>query len=360
MKKVLMVGNTDFSIYIYRKELAQRLLDEGYQVYVSSPTGDRVPELLAMGCQFIETKVSSYGLNPFKEFLLLLKYFQIITTIKPDIVLTYTIKPNVYAGFISRITNTPYICNITGMGSAVENGGILQKISLLLMKIGMKDAKTIFFQNQSNMEFLTNKNIGKENGKLIPGSGVNLTEHQYEEYPDEENRINILFIGRIIQPKGVDELFEAIEFIRKKYSNKVHFHICGSSSKKYDKKIQKLNEYEEVSYYGKVKNIHDYIKECHAVLLPSYHEGMANVLLEAAATGRVILASRIPGCIETFDENISGIGFAPKSSKELIYSIEKFINLSHNKKKNMGKAGRQKIQKEFSREIVTIQYMKEL
>lgn len=358
MKKILMVGNTDFSIYIYRKELAQRLIDEGYQVFVSTPNGDRVPELLAMGCQFIETKVSSYGLNPLKEFLLIIKYFQIIRTTKPEVVLTFTIKPNVYAGFISRITKTPYICNITGMGSAVENGGILQKISLILMQIGMKKAKTIFFQNKSNLEFFSSKKIGEKNGKLLPGSGVNLTEHCYEEYPDEIKPIELSFIARLKKEKGIDLFIEAAKYYSNIRSDLI-FNVAGFAAEEdYLDLLSDLDKKEVIVFWGKLLNVHELIKRSHCIIHPTYYpEGMSNILLEGAATGRPLISTNQPGCEEIIEDNETGYLINRNDLNDLIEKIQLFLNLSYEERKIMGIKGREKVEKQFNREIINNIYL---
>ena len=361
MKKILMVGNTDFSIYNYRKELVEKLINENYEVYVMAPKSNYFNELLQLGCKFYNINLSSYSINPFFEIKTIIDIYYKIKKIKPDIILTYTIKPNSYVGFISRILKIPYIVNITGLGIAIENGGILQKISLFILKIGIKKANTIFFQNQDNYNFLTNKFHNSELSNLIPGSGVNLIEHPFVEYPPIENNIiHFLFIGRIIKSKGIEELFDLILYLEKKYKTNFHFHICGSNSEDYKEKFSKICQFENVTYHGKVKNIHSFIADSHAVILPTHHEGMANVLLEAAATGRPVLASNIPGCIETFDENISGLSFEVKNSKSLIATVEKFINLSFEDKKKMGIKGREKIEKEFNREIITNLYFSKI
>ncbi len=360
MNKILMVGNTDFSIYIYRKELVKRLIDEGYEVYISAPKGNYVTDLETIGCKFINTNLSTHGLNPIKEIAVLIQYFFIIQKIKPTTVLTYTIKPNVYAGFICRITRTPYIVNITGLGTSIENGGFLQKIALSLLKIGTKKANKIFFQNKENLEFIIENGIGIGKQRLIPGSGVNLVEHKYEKYPKENIPLQFLFIGRIIKSKGVEELFELISYLEKNHEKNFHFHICGAMGRQYIERFYEIIKSDSISYYGKVKNIHPYISQSHLIILPSHHEGMANVLLEAAATGRPVIASNIPGCIETFDENITGISFTVKNSESLIKAVEKFISLSHEEKKIMGINGRKKVEREFNREIITNAYIEEI
>ncbi len=359
MKKILMIGNTDYSIYIYRKELVQSLISKGYKVIISSPNGDRVPLLKKMGCEFIETNVSSYSINPLNEIKLLINYIGIIKENKPDVILTYTIKPNVYGGFASKITKTPYISNITGLGSAIENGGFLKLISILLLKISLSKAKVIFFQNESDKVFLNKKQIGLDNGILIPGSGVNLIEHQFEDYPTESNPLQFSFISRLKKEKGLELFIEAAKYFTKKHSD-IIFNIAGfAGDEKYHGILLDLHEKRIINYWGKLLNVHNLIKQSHCIVHPTYYpEGMSNILLEGAATGRPLISTNQPGCAEIIDDGVNGFLIKKNDLNDLIQKIELFIKLDYDQKVEMGKVGRIKIEKEFSREIITNLYVK--
>ncbi|WHH57478.1 glycosyltransferase [Petroclostridium sp. X23] len=153
MAKILILANNDIGLYKFRKELIEVLLKND-EVHISLPNGDFVPQLIDLGCEFIETKISRRGTNPITDFKLMIHYKKVIKQVKPDVVLTYTIKPNVYGGMICRLVNVPYIANITGLGTAVENGGVLQIITLFLYKVALKDAACVFFQNKDNADFI--------------------------------------------------------------------------------------------------------------------------------------------------------------------------------------------------------------
>lgn len=354
-----MLGNSDIVIYNFRKELVERLLEEGYKVYVSSPYGPRIDKLIDMGCKFEEVSINRHGTNVFEDFKLLLSYKNIIKKIEPDVVLSYTIKPNVYGGVACQLTKTPYIANITGLGTAVENEGIMQKVTIFLYKIAFRKVHKIFLQNLSNQEFLMKYNIRLNKHKLIPGSGVNLKQHKFENYPEKNGVIKFLYIGRVMRDKGIGELIEAAKIIKDNYDN-VEFHAIGFFEDDYINKISEFEKMNIIKFHGMKKDVHSFIKSSNAVILPSYHEGMSNALLEAASTGRPILASDIHGCKETFDEGISGLGFKVKNVNSLVETIEKFINLPYKEKKKMGKMGRKKMEKEFDRNIVVDAYMEEI
>lgn len=359
MKKILILANNDVGLYKFRKELIEELL-KVYKVYISLPYGEFVPELVKLGCEFVDTQISRRGTNPITDFRLILKYRNIIKHIKPDVVLTYTIKPNVYGGLVCKILGTPYISNITGLGTSIENKGLVRKIALLLYKIGLSSASAIFFQNTENKQyFIENKIVNEDKIILIPGSGVNLDYHKFEEYPEDDGRLRILFIGRIMKDKGIEELFKAASIVKKSYPN-VEFHLIGSKEEDYSDQMDQLIRKEIIYYHGRQNDVRPFIRNSHVIINPSYHEGMSNVLLEAASTGRPVLASKVPGCKETFDENVSGLGFEKKNIDSLVKAIIKFIELPYEKKKKMGVHGRKKVEKEFDRNIVINAYLKEI
>jgi len=358
LAKILILANNDVGLYKFRLELIQEIL-RTHEVFISLPNGEYIPKLISLGCYFIETPISRRGTNPITDIKLIKKYKNIIKEVKPDLVLTYTIKPNVYGGLACSVAKVPFIENITGLGTAIENGGLLQKVTLFLYKISLKKAKSVFFQNETNRNFFKDKGIVGNNARLIPGSGVNLEQHRLEVYPQNDEKIKFLFIGRIMKAKGIEELLEAIKTVKTAYPN-VQFDLIGASEEDYNQRLDELHKLKLINYYGQQEDVHSFIKKSHATILPSYHEGIANVLLESAASGRPVLASKVPGCRETFNEGISGLGFEVRSVDSLVKAIIRFINLSYNQKKEMGLAGRTKMENEFDRNIVINAYLEEI
>ena len=359
MKKVLILANNDVGLYNFRFELLEELIAKGYQVYLSLPYGDNVKKMIDIGCYFINTDIDRRGTNLITDIKLLWKYNKIISQIKPDVVLTYTIKPNIYGGIISTLRKVPYLTNITGMGSAMNNDGLLQKVIISMHKIALLNAKCVFFQNSYNREFFYTKRIIKGDSRLLPGSGVNINKYNLALYPNKEEAIKFLFIGRVMREKGVIELLEAAKEIKIQYPN-VEFHIVGPYERGYETIMNQYIEDNIVFYHGTQSNVYEYLKQCHAIVLPSYHEGLANVLLEAAATGRPVIASNIPGCRETFVHGETGLGFEVKNKDSLTRTLKEFINYPHTVKANMGINSRMKVELEFDRSIVVNAYIEEI
>jgi len=357
--KILLTGNSDIAIYNFRKEIIERLLEENYEVYIVLPYGDKVDELIEMGCHFIDLAIDRRGTNPIKDLFVLINYIKILRRIRPSVALTFTIKPNIYAGIACKTLNIPFIANITGLGTSLENKGILHSVALKLYKIGLHRAACLFFQNKGNQIFFKNQQLAVRNIRLIPGSGVNLAEHSFEEYPANDEVINFIYIGRIMKDKGVGELFDAIPKVTAHYQN-VYFNIIGDSEEDYTEQILNLEKQGNTKYHGKQSDVHSFIKDSHVTVLPSYHEGMANALLESASSGRPVLASKVTGCLETFDEGISGLGFESKNVDSLVQTIIKFIEMPYEQKKEMGIAGRKKMEREFNRQNVVNAYIEEI
>ena len=359
-KNILILANRDTGLYYFRRELLQKMLDMGYKVSISVPEGDFTDALTSMGCDIIPTEVDRRGRNPLKDLKQLSAYKNMIDTTKPDVILTYTIKPNIYGGLAAISRNVPYMANVTGLGTEIERGGIASKALMTLYRYGLRKAKCVFVQNATIDDFLGAHNVCNGRRKVIPGSGVNLEVYKYVEYPADEKELHLLFIGRIMKDKGSDELLIAAEKIRDKYPYVV-FDIVGRCVEEgYEEKIAQASDKRIIAFHGFQSDVRPYLAQAHALIQPSYHEGLSNVLLEAAATGRPVLASNVPGCKEAFEEGITGFGFEAKSSDSLCSAIEKFISLSHENKKSMGYKGRQKVEREFSRQMVVDYYMKEI
>lgn len=359
MKKVLILVNHDVVVYNFRKELVERLISDGFEVVISSPYGERIDELINMGCKYIETTISRHGTNILEEAKLISYYKKTIKAIKPDVVLSYTIKPNIYGGLACKSLKVPYIANITGLGTAVENSGILQKISILLYKIAFKKITRIFFQNTENMQFFINNNIMKDKHRLIPGSGVNLSHFVPLPYPKDDT-IEFVFISRIMKEKGIDQYLEAAEFIREKYPN-TRFHVCGFCEEAYEERLQSLEDKKIIIYHGMVRDVRSILEKTHCTIHPTYYpEGLSNVLLESSASGRPIITTNRSGCREVVNNGVNGYFMEQQNTQELISKIEEFIKLTNESKKQMGLAGRKKVEQEFDRQIVVEAYLDEI
>ncbi len=368
--KILILTNYANGLWLFRKELLLAFMEEGHTVYVSLPPDENVDRLRTLQCdgssvQIIETPFERRGNNPVKDLRLFWTYLRLLGKCKPDAVLTYTIKPNLYGGLACRLRRVPYLCNVTGLGTAIEGGGMLSQILLWFYQISMKKAKRVFFQNAKNRDFMRQRKIAVHNSRLLPGSGVNLEEHKFAKYPPETEGIIFLAVIRIMKDKGIDEYLEAVRAMtRRQGETKVLFWLVGEyeeeSRAQYEPLIQSLVERGMLRYFGHIDNVGEVMAQSHVIVHPSYHEGLSNVLLEAAACGRPVLASRISGCVETFCEGESGFGFDSRSADALVRAMEKMLALSYEERARMGSAARAWVEKHFDRKIVLQAYREEL
>lgn len=358
-ERILILVNHDIVIYNFRKELVEKLIDEGYEVHISSPYGKRIDYLIKMGCHYENINIERHGINPFKDIKIIRQYKKLISDLKPKAVLTYTIKPNLYGAIAAKKTKTPVIANITGLGSAVENGGILQKITVLMYKTAFSQIKTVFFQNKENMKFFQNKKIALGKHKLLPGSGVNLQQFVPLEYPDDKT-VEFVFISRIMKEKGIDQYLEAAKYIRNKYPF-TKFHICGFCEEEYEDILEEYQKKEIIIYHGLIDDVREILKVTHCTVHPTYYpEGMSNVLLESCACARPIITTDRSGCREIVDNGINGFIVKQKDSRDLIEKMECFINLDKAKRIQMGMNARNKVEREFDRNIVIKSYLEEI
>ena len=357
--KILFLNNNFRGLFSFRREVIKSLLDKGYDITISAPLDEKIDYFKNLGCKLIDTSFNRRGKNPFKDILLLFKYIKIIRNVKPDVVLTYTIKPNLYGGMACAFLNKKQLANVTGLGEAVEKKGWLQILTIMLYKIGLRKTNTIFFQNKANMDFCIKHEMVKGKKILLPGSGVNLDFHTYQEYP-KDDAFKFLFIGRVIYQKGIEQYLEAAKVIKEKYKNS-EFHIIGRCDGPYEDKIKELEKDKVIIYHGVQQDVRPFYRMCHCTVHPSFYpEGMSNVLLESCATGRPIITTNRPGCGEIVDVGINGFVVKQEDSNDLIEKIDKFINLPYEKKREMGMAARKKVEESFSRQRVIDAYLREI
>ncbi len=355
-KKILFLVNHDVVIYNFRKEIVEKYLKEGFDVYISSPYGERINDLITMGCKYVETQIERHGLNPLSEIKLLLHYRKMMKTIKPDVVQSYTIKPNIYGGIAAKTLNIPYLVNVTGFGTAIESNNLKSKFILKLYGISLRNSHTSFFQNSHNLDFALKNNILRNNYSLLPGSGVNLNEFTYKKMP-ENNKLKILYAGRIMNDKGIRELLSAINALE---DSEIEFKIVGFSEDEelHNQVKDTARNNKNVEYLEFTNQLSHLMIETDVVILPSYHEGMSNVLLEAAAIGRPLLASNIPGCREIVIEGYNGLLFNPKDGVSLLNKIVEFKEYDANTREKLGKNSRILVEEKFDREVVVDKYYK--
>jgi glycosyltransferase involved in cell wall biosynthesis len=359
-KRILVLSNHFITLYNFRKELIEKLVEESNEVYISVPKADENKFFNDLGCEIIETPLDRRGINPVRDFRLIINYIKIMKKLKPDIIFSYTIKPNIYGTIASNITNFKQVSNITGTGGTFLKKSIINIIATFLYKISVKNSYKVFFQNSGDKDYFVKNNMVKNNYKILPGSGVNLEQFEVCDFPSD-NAVNFIYIGRVMKLKGIDQYLETAKVVKEKYPNS-NFYLAGFVEEKQYQSI--LDEYHSkgiINYLGFQKDIKSWIEKCHCTILPSHGgEGIPNVLLESAAIGRVCIASKINGSKDVINDGVTGYLFDSESTNDLIEKVNKFIGLDYESKKQMGLAGRRKVEKEFNRKIVIDKYLQEV
>ena len=360
MKRVLILSNHFITLFSFRKELINTLVQEGYEVYLSLPQSDENQYFIDLGCKIVETNIDRRGVNPFKDIKLINQYKKIIKNVNPDIIFSYTIKPNIYGTIASNKLHYKQVCNITGTGATFLKNSPVAFICRILYRLSVKKSYKVFFQNTGDRDYFIRHKMVKDNYDMLPGSGCNLLENNYYPMPKDEVT-KFIFIGRVMELKGIEEYLECAKRIKSKYPD-TEFYIAGwNEEEKYKQIVQDYQEKGFVNYIGFRKDIKEWIRQCHCTILPSHGgEGVPNVLLESAATGRVCIGSNINGTKDVIDDNITGYLFETGNPDSLIDKVEKFLNLTFDEREQMGAAGRRKVEKEFDRQKVIDKYLEEL
>lgn len=355
---IFVITNNSIGLYGFRGELLKRLAKE-HKVVISVPNDGFFEELSSLGCKIIQTDIDRRGMDPRRDLGLFLRYRKLLREVKPDLVITYTIKPNIYGGLACRLAGVPYAANITGLGTAFQKKGMLRTFVTALYQLALKKANVVFFENSGNRDTLVDLAVVRlEQCKLMNGAGVNLEHFIVSEYQYTDT-IRFLFMGRVMAEKGVDELFAAMERLRSEGVD-CTLDVLGYFEESYGEKIRAGEAAGWLRYHGYQKDVRPFIAASHCFVLPSWHEGMANTNLECAAMGRAVITSRIPGCMEAVVDGESGFLCEVKSVDSLCAAMRRFCNLSDDQRRAMGLAGRRHMEAVFDKQKVVDETMKGL
>ena len=357
MKHLVMIANDTNFAYNLRKEVLEGFLSEGWKVTLVTEILNYEAELSALGCQVVAVTTGRHGTSMLQDGKLFARYLSILRELKPDLVLTNNIKPNVYGGMACRLLGIRYMPNITGLGTPVENPGLLQKITIPLYRMGVAGAEAVFFQNSDNAEFFRKHRMLSRKSKavLLPGSGVNLQRYPLMPYPPAE-KTHFLFAARVMKEKGIDLFLAAA---RKFHNEDTIFEVVGMcDDDHYSSVLADAHNAGVICYHGLQKDMTPFYTRCSCFLYPSYYpEGMSNVLLEAAATGRPVIAADRSGCRETVEHGVNGYVVPVNDEEATLRAVERFLQLPYEARKAMGLAGHTKMQQEFDRNQVVRMYI---
>ncbi len=351
--KILILSNLLSYTYNFRKEIIDAIIQRGHSVSLVCDVDDEEKKKAFDSIEVINVHFNGKGKNPIEEFKLLETYKRIVKNTHPDIIFTFTIKMNLYGGLVAKKYHVPYVPMITGLGE-LEKKGKLRSILLSLHKAVMPYAECVVFQNEDNRHFFDDNKIQYKKSFVVPGSGINLDKFKYSEYP-EGDKVNFIFLGRLIKAKGIEEYFAAAEEL---VSDTLIFHAAGPVDSEYKERLEKLVEKGKIVYHGTLSDTRGYLASSSCLVLPTFHpEGLSNVILEAFAVGRPVIATDRTGCKELVRDGENGFFCREKDSENLIAVIKKMASLSTDERERMGRNGRSFVEKYYDRKVVVKAYL---
>jgi glycosyltransferase involved in cell wall biosynthesis len=337
------------------------LLANGYEVHTIAPVDDYTQFLVEAGCIHHPVRMDSRGANPIKDSALIVELFSIYRKVRPDIVLHYTIKPNVYGTLAASLLGIPCINNVCGLGTVFLKDNLVSTIAIWLYKISFRFATKVFFQNPDDLKlFLEKKLVSKSSVDLLPGSGIDLKKFAPMDFK-RNNTFTFLLISRLITDKGVFEYIEAVQKLRQT-GVAAKFQVLGAMDPEHKRGIQAevIEEWIRtgtIEYLGHTDNVRDYIANADCVVLPSYREGTPRTLLEAASSCKPIIATDVPGCNHVVIHDYNGFLCKLKDSEDLADKMKSMSYLEDDKLRQFGLNGRAKIEAEYDESVVINKYL---
>ena len=371
-KTIAIFINTSWNIYNFRLELMKSLQREGYRVVAISPRDRYSKNIEEAGFEYHQIDINNMGTNPIEDFILTGKIFRLYRKIQPDLLLHYTIKPNLYGNYAAKLAGIPVISNITGLGTVFLNNKTSSRVARKLYRFALRIPRKVFFQNPHDRDhFVETKLVAVNKTELLPGSGI---DHQrYSPVEKDHNGgqpFVFLLIARMLKDKGVVEFVRAAQNLLQKsrggrqgeQQKRVEFWLLGAlypgnPTAIPEAEIKAWTKQEGIRYLGETDDVMPVIARSDCVVLPSYREGLSRVLLEAASMARPLITTDVPGCKDVVVDGVNGYLSKPKDAQDLTVQMEKMLQLSPNELEEMGAAGRRKIIEEYSEHLVIDKYL---
>lgn len=362
--KIAITLNTSWNIYNFRMGLIRKLLAEGHEVLAIAPMDEFSQKIISEGCEFVPIAIDNTGSNPINDLKLLRQLKKIYRKHRPDIVLNFTIKPNIYGTYAAHSLDIPVINNVSGLGTVFITGGLASFVAKKLYRSAFSMADFVFFQNKDDQqEFLSKIKIPNLTTGLVPGSGINLTAFEPCELKQTKHK-TFLLIARLIKDKGILEYLEAAKAVLERHPES-KFQLLGKLDPQHARGINKVTiekacQNDSIEYLGETEDVRPYIEAASCVVLPSYREGTPRTLLEAAALGRPIITTDVPGCREVIEDGRTGLLCDVKNSADLANKMGTVCNMSWEELAVWGKSGRMLVEKKFDEQLVIQRYLDQM
>jgi glycosyltransferase involved in cell wall biosynthesis len=362
--RVAIVLNTSWNIFNFRMNFVKALIAKGYEVHTIAPVDDFTHYLKEAGCKHHPLRMDSRGINPIKDIALMIELWSTYRNVQPDIILHYTIKPNVYGSVAASLLGIPVINNVCGLGTVFLKRNLLSAVAIMLYRWTFRIPKKVFFQNPDDRDlFISKKLIKKEAADLLPGSGIDL--QRFVPAPFQRNKkFTFLLISRLITDKGIMEYVDAVNQLKSQGID-AKFQILGAKDPAHQrgiplKTIDSWIQNNTIEYLGTTQDVRPFIHSADCIVLPSYREGTPHTLLEAASSAKPIIATDVPGCHQVVSDNYNGFLCRVKDADDLALKMGKMAAMDDASLQRFGANGRKKMELEFNESIVIDKYLETL
>jgi len=359
--RIAIVLNTSWNIYNFRMNFISALIKQGHEVHTIAPHDEYTRHLVDSGCIYHPVKMDSRGANPIKDSALIVELFMIYRRVRPDIILHYTIKPNVYGTLSAALLRIPVVNNVCGLGTAFLKRNLVSLFAILLYKFSFRFADKVFFQNPEDLKlFLRNKLVPANAVDILPGSGIDLTRFKPVDFK-RNNKFTFLLISRLITDKGILEYIDAVKQLQTNGID-AKFQILGAKDPAHkrgikENVIQQWIDSGMIEYLGTTDDVRTFISKADCIVLPSYREGTPRTLLEAASSAKPIIATNVPGCNNVVEDQVNGLLCRIKDADDLADKMRTMSSLTDDRLKEFGTNGRARMEAEYDEKLVIQKYL---
>ena len=358
MKRILFSDNTAWGLYNFRRAVILHFIEKGFEVHVCVPYDPIYSmKLEGLGCKVHPIRMDAKGINPLKDVLVIWKYYRLMRKTRPNLSITYTIKPNLYGGLAASLSGIHYLAIVPGAGTVFTKQSFVTRIVKCLYKIGFKRASHVWFLNKDDAAlFQRERLVSPENAGLLDGEGIDLLQFPLKEKPMQDSGDKdfiFLMTSRLIREKGVCIYAEAAGLVKRKYK-KVRFQLLGMldnppmKNSITEKELGNWQKEGIMEYLGATSDVSSILRGVDVLVLPSYYrEGIPRSLMEGAATGLPLITTDQTGCREMVIEGYNGFLCKPRDAESLAMAMERMINLPAEERHKMGINGRHLVEERF-------------
>ena len=365
-RRVLITANTTWNLVNFRSGLIAALVSRGFDVVAVAPDDEYRDRLRELGCRYVPLNMDNQGTHPVKDALLLWRYVVVLLRLRPAVVLSYTVKPNIYASLAARLVGVTVINNVSGLGTAFLRGGWLGGVVCSLYRVALRRSHRVFFQNDEDRQvFIEKRLVAPARTGLLPGSGIDLVHFSPSAVEGSSlcNGAGLVFlmVARLLWDKGVLEFVEAARRVKALFPES-RFQLLGFLDVKNQTAVGRSDveawvKDGVVEYLGTTDDVRPFLADADCVVLPSYREGTPRSLLEAAAMGRPLLATDVPGCREVVIDGVNGLLCRLRDSVDLAEKMMQMITMPMSALLQMGQESRRLAEMRFDEQIVIRKYL---